>query len=148
MPLSDRNVNRGADTKTRRYRVWNVDRNAAIANRVRLATTSAERRQGLLGVSKLDPGEGLWINPCEAVHTFGMKMPIDIVFLDREHRVRKIQREVGPNRIAFCVSAASVLELKAGTAAAIGAAVNNRLLFLDESQPNSSPNFPEVTSKG
>ena len=49
-----------------------------------IADTSAKRRTGLLKHKSLEPGDGLWIAPCEGVHTFGMKFPIDVVFLSRK----------------------------------------------------------------
>jgi len=99
---------------------------------------SAERRRGLLGITELDPDEGLWIAPCEAIHTFGMKIPIDILFLDREYRVKKIHREIRPNRIAFCLSAASAVELAAGSVALSGTELNDQLAFLPQAEIWSS----------
>ncbi|SRR5579884_2913777 len=128
------------------YEIYNLTRDIPVAHRVRLAATSAERRRGLLGVTKLDKEEGLWIRPCEAVHTFGMKIPIDIIFLDREYRVRKIQREVGPNRIAFCLLASSVLELAAGSSASAGTEVNDWLAFLPEPRRDASLQSCHATS--
>lgn len=99
------------------YSVENLTRGLTLADRVRVASTSAQRRRGLLGTADLAPGTGLWIDPCEAVHTFGMKLALDAVFLDAKLRVRKIAAQLKPNRVAICLTACSVLELKAGTAA-------------------------------
>jgi len=57
----------------------------------------------------------MWIVPCEAVHTFFMQFPIDLVYLDRRHRVKKVRSAVSAWRISACLSAHSVLELPAGT---------------------------------
>lgn len=111
------------------YTLRNIDRGVILAQRVRLAATSAERRKGLLGVSSMDPECALWIHPCEAIHTFGMKMRIDVIFLDREYRVKKLRCAVGPNHFAFCVSASSVVELAAGAVSASGTQLNDRLQF-------------------
>jgi uncharacterized membrane protein (UPF0127 family) len=64
------------------------------------------------------PGEGLWIAPCESVHTFFMRFPIDLVYLDRKLKVKKVRHSVGAWRMSACFAAQSVLELPAGTAAA------------------------------
>jgi len=111
------------------YNLFNLDRGVSVARRIRVATTSSERRKGLLGVSQMDPESGLWINPCEAVHTFRMRMPLDLVFLDRDYRVKKIHRGIGPNRISICISASSVVELAAGALAESGTEVNDRLAW-------------------
>ncbi len=83
----------------------------------------------MLKHERLDPGQGLWIAPCEAVHTFGMKFTIDIVFLDRGKKVRKVRPEVVRGRIAACLLAHSVLELPAGTIAATGTQKGDQLVF-------------------
>ena len=67
-------------------KVWNRDRGTVLAEAADVADTSAKRRTGLLKHSKLEPGEGLWIAPCEAVHSFGMKFAIDVVYLDRKKK--------------------------------------------------------------
>ena len=53
--------------------------------------------------------------PCESVHTFGMKFPIDLVYLDRKKKVKKVRSDVPPWRLSACLSAHSVLELASGT---------------------------------
>ena len=79
-----------------------------------MADTSAKRRTGLLKHSSLEPGSGLWIVPSESVHSFGMKFAIDLVYLDRKKKVRKIRKEMVPRRISACLTAHSVLELPVG----------------------------------
>ena len=63
----------------------------------------------------LEPGGGLWIIPCESVHTFFMQFPIDLVYMDRKNIVRKVCESVPAWRISICLSAHSILELPAGT---------------------------------
>jgi uncharacterized membrane protein (UPF0127 family) len=75
-----------------------------------------ERRTGLLKRTELLPGEGLWIAPCECIHTFGMKFAIDAVFLTKKLRVAKIAADLPRRRLAMAVWAHSVLELPAGMA--------------------------------
>ena len=99
---------------TPQYAVFNAERGVPLATQVRVAGTSAERRCGLAGIEKLEEGAGLWITPCEAIHTFGMKMPIDVLFLDTDLRVRKAIENLPPARISVCLAASSVLELEPG----------------------------------
>jgi hypothetical protein len=96
-------------------RVANVTRQTVLATEVEVADSGQKRGKGLLGRKGLDPGTGLWIVPCEAVHTFGMQFPIDLVYLDRKHRIKKVRSCVPPWRMSACLSAHSVLELAAGT---------------------------------
>ena len=80
-----------------------------------------------MGVTEFDEADGLWIVPCEAIHTFGMKMPIDSIFLDKHLRVKKLRSALRPGRMAICFSADSVLELPAGTIVKSGTAVGDQL---------------------
>ncbi|MGA2570543.1 MAG: DUF192 domain-containing protein [Terracidiphilus sp.] len=105
----------GAGTPQGPLQVLNATRGAILATRLEAATSSAARRKGLLGRDRLLPGEGLWIVPCESVHTFFMRFPIDLVYLDRKNRIRKVRNAVGPWRLSACLSAHSILELPAGT---------------------------------
>jgi uncharacterized protein len=98
-----------------RLRISNLTRQSVLAHCVEVADDGAKRRKGLLGRQELRAGEGLWIRPCEAVHTFGMQFPIDLVYLDRELRVKKVRSGVRPWRLSACITAHSVLELASGT---------------------------------
>ncbi|MDQ6758802.1 MAG: DUF192 domain-containing protein [Acidobacteriota bacterium] len=108
-------------------RVWNRTRNILLAERALAAGTSKERRTGLLAHTGLDENGGLWIAPCEAVHTIGMKFPIDVLFLDKKRKVLKIRKDMQRWRMAACLRAHSVLELAAGRAEATGTAVGDEL---------------------
>lgn len=71
-------------------------------------------RARLLGLALLDrhrAGGGLLIPACSSVHTFGMRFPLDLLFLDREGTVVAAHRSVGRCRIVSCRTAAAVLEL-------------------------------------
>lgn len=98
-----------------------------LADAADVADTSAKRRTGLLKHSGLAPGEGLWITPCESVHSFFMKFTIDVLYLDRKHRVRKVRPEMVPWRISGCITAHSVLELPAGTIERTGTQAGDQL---------------------
>ncbi len=109
--------------------IRNLTRNAVLATRADVADTSRKRRTGLLKHESLPQGEGLWIVPCEAIHTIGMKFPIDVLFLSRTRKVLKVKERMPPGRVALCVWAHSVLELPAGTVAATGTTVGDQLEF-------------------
>jgi hypothetical protein len=100
-----------------------------LADRAAIANTSATRRTGLLKHTGLAEGEGLWIVPTEGVHTFGMKFPIDVVFLNKAKKVLKIRPNMARRRMAISFRAHSVLELPAGTAEATGTVAGDQLQF-------------------
>ena len=92
-----------------------------------VADTSAKRRVGLLKHESLAAGTGLWIVPCESVHTFFMKFAIDLVYLDRKKKVKKVRHAVPAWRMSACLTAHSILELPAGTAAETGTQAGDQL---------------------
>jgi hypothetical protein len=95
--------------------VVNRTRDTVLATCMEVADSAAKRNKGLLGREGLAPGGGLWICPCEAVHTFWMRFSIDLVYLDRKKRIRKLCCGVPPWRLSGCLFAHSVLELPPGT---------------------------------
>ncbi len=98
----------------RKLRVLNQDKQSQLADRADIADTSKTRRTGLLKHSGLNQGEGLWIVPCESVHTFAMNFPIDVIFISRKRKVVKLRPNMVKSRIAFSFRAHSVLELPVG----------------------------------
>jgi uncharacterized membrane protein (UPF0127 family) len=72
--------------------------------------------QGLLGRKSLQPGEGLLITPCMGIHTFAMRFPIDVLFIDKRNIVIAAIRNLRPNRLTRLYPGASgVIELPVGT---------------------------------
>lgn len=107
----------------------NRTRGTSLAQSVEIADTSAKRRTGLLQHAQLESGQGLWIVPCESVHTFFMKFAIDLVYVDRKHTVRKVRSAVPPWRLSACLTAHSILELPAGTVERTGTQRGDELVF-------------------
>ena len=82
---------------------------------MRVARSRWARLRGL-AFTREPPAEPLLIPRCRSVHTFGMRFPIDLVWLGRGGRVLRIDRYVGPWRVRSCPRAIEVLELAAGEA--------------------------------
>jgi uncharacterized protein len=115
LKLHDSKSRRGIASVTKFFRVANVTRGTALATSVEIADSSRARRKGLLGRASLSPGQGLWIIPCESVHTWFMHFPIDLIYLSSDNRIEKVRSDVPPWRLSACLSAGSVLELAAGS---------------------------------
>jgi uncharacterized protein len=118
-----------------RMHVANLTRNTVIATSVEVADSAPKRSKGLLGRKGLDPGTGLWIVPCEAVHTFWMQFPIDLIYLDRDLRIRKLRSGVPPWRLSGCLVAHSVLELAPGAIRDSQTQTGDKLDFSELSPP-------------
>ncbi|MGQ9635825.1 MAG: DUF192 domain-containing protein [Bryobacteraceae bacterium] len=112
-------------------KILNRTRDTILATQASIADTSGARNIGLLRHHSLPDGQGLWIVPCEGVHTFFMKFPIDVVYLDRNKRVVKVRPNLVPWRISLCLRAHSVLELPAGKVAQTGTSRGDQLEFSD-----------------
>jgi len=109
--------------------IRNRTRDTVLGQEIELADTSAKRRTGLLKHTSLPPGQGLWIVPCESVHTFFMKFAIDLVYVDRKNRVRKVRHAVPAWRMSACLTAHSIIELPAGTARQTRTEKGDELVF-------------------
>jgi uncharacterized membrane protein (UPF0127 family) len=60
------------------------------------------------------PEQGLWLTPCQSIHTFFMRSAIDVVYIDRNFRICKLVSHLKPWRFSACFSAKGVLELSPG----------------------------------
>jgi uncharacterized membrane protein (UPF0127 family) len=107
----------------------NATRGTTLARVIEPAFDSRSRRRGLLGRDCLPPDVALVIAPSNAVHTFGMRFPLDLVFATRDGSVLKIRSALGPRRIAFALKAFAVIELAGGELARSGTAPGDRLLI-------------------
>jgi uncharacterized membrane protein (UPF0127 family) len=86
-----------------------------VASEVAVATGPIQRIVGLLNRKAVDPREGMWFPRTWAIHTIGMRSPIDVLFLDGAHRVLKFHTCVQPNKLMLsCRGARVVVELGAG----------------------------------
>lgn len=86
-----------------RYRFDDLD--LPIANRPLV------RLLGLVGLEREQAGPGLLIPNCRSVHSIGMRFPLSIIFLDRQHRVIRRIGHFRPGRLCACVDASAVVEL-------------------------------------
>lgn len=96
--------------------IINKTNNREIASSFYLADNPLKRMKGLLGRKSLDKGKAMVIRPCSGIHTFFMRFPIDVLFIDKESKVIKTLCDVKPFAISPILAAAKiVIELPAGT---------------------------------
>lgn len=92
-----------------------------ICSELRLAHTHWTRMKGLLGTKSLPEGQALWIKPCNQVHMYFMRYPVDLIFLDADLRIVRLIDNQPVNSISEKVAAAeSVVELPVGAIARAG----------------------------
>ncbi len=85
-------------------------------HRVIVAATRRSRMKGLSGLPALPPRTGLHIPRCRSVQTLHMRFALDLIWLDRDGAVVRVDRAVPPRRMKSCLRARSVVECDAGTA--------------------------------
>jgi len=115
---------------------FNETRKTMVASKVIMADSFLSRIQGLLWRDRLNRGEGLLLRPCNSIHMFGMRYPIDAVFLDKAGSVVGLIENIKPWRVsAVFFKATACLELPAGTISSTGTTVGDKLTISSE-QPN------------
>jgi uncharacterized membrane protein (UPF0127 family) len=108
------------------YSVTN-ERGVVVCERCTIADTPVSRLRGLLGRDELDADEGLLLRPESSVHTWFMRFPIDVLFLEADMTVLSVREHLRPWRTAGERGARSVLELPAGTCEQRGLRPGDRL---------------------
>ena len=96
----------------KQIRIYRED--ALLWQKVLVANSFFSRLIGLLNRSSIEPSEGLFFKKAPAIHTIGMRFPIDILFLDASRSVAKVLRQVKPNRILPYITSQYTIELAAG----------------------------------
>ena len=76
--------------------VENVSRNAALIHTGRMANNSWTRLRGLIGVRELPEGQGIVIEPCHGVHCMFMSIPIDVIYVNKQHQVVALDKAMKP----------------------------------------------------
>jgi uncharacterized membrane protein (UPF0127 family) len=92
-------------------RLRRLPRRLVFGVEVPSAETPAARLLGLALLARADAGLGLLIPGCRAIHTFGMRFPLDVLFIDGDGLPLRVVRDVGPCRFVAERRADAVLEL-------------------------------------
>lgn len=111
-------------------RVFNQTRNELLLTRALLADSFWLRLRGLLGRSSLEQGEGLILVGEKSIHTFFMKFPIDVLYVDKNYRVIRTDARMVPYRLGpFVAQSAYVVEMSVGTISNTATEVGDQLTF-------------------
>ena len=101
---------------------------AVIVEQLEVARSLWLQTNGLLGRKQLPSDGGIWLEPCNGIHTMGMRFAIDVLFLDRSGTVLKAISNVSPWHICWPVRGAHiVVEISAGAIAHHKVQPGNRL---------------------
>lgn len=101
-----------------------------IAGEILKADHFFSRFKGLMFKKNMDEQQGLWIEPCNQVHTFNMRFAIDVIFIDKNNKILYIEYSMKPRKVSKVVRHAhSVVELCAGRAEECGIETGDTLSF-------------------
>lgn len=102
-------------------RILNKTRDTLIAQSAAVADTLLKRMKGLMARKNFAPGEALIITPCNSIHTFFMRFPIDVLFVDRDNKIVAQGIEIKPWQVSpIYWRAKFVVELPCGTISSSG----------------------------
>lgn len=108
--------------------VRNRTRATMLVEQGEVAADLWARLIGLMGRRELAPGYGLLLKNESAIHTFGMRIPIDVVYLDRRGVVLQVTERMPPFRVGPLVRGVrDVLELPQGTLAQTDTRIGDQL---------------------
>lgn len=111
--------------------IFNQTRGQVLADRAELARSFAARGRGLMGRSALPAGYALIIYPEWSIHTFFMRVPIDVLFVSRDGQVVGLREAMPPSRPFAGVApwrGRYVVEMPAGVIAATGTRIGDQLV--------------------
>jgi uncharacterized protein len=113
-------------------RLINQTKNIILAEDVFLAKTPLGRIKGLLGRKVFLSDQAIILDPCNSVHTFFMRFPIDIIFVDKDYKIIQILPELKPNKISRIYwNSRRVIELPVGRLNLTDTQAQDQLQLLD-----------------
>jgi hypothetical protein len=111
-----------------------------LADRVERPRSFVGRGLGLMFRRSFAAGSAMWIDPCDGIHMFWMRFPIDALFLDKAQRVVRIDHRLGRWRmVPYVRGARSVVELPAGTLDGLDLPKGHQLEFAAGPSSATSP---------
>jgi len=111
-------------------RVENLTQKTVLVERGSVADTFFTRLKGLLGSAPLEKGQGLLLKHEKSIHTLFMRFPIDVVYLNEQQQVIKIDQNMPPFRLgSYIAKSDSILELPVGTIQETNTAIGDQLSF-------------------
>jgi uncharacterized protein len=120
--------------KTQWGEIHNASRKICISASPEIASSFLSRGKGLMLRSAFPEGSAMVIDPCTSIHMFFMRIPLDVLYLNRDDVVVRVQEGIKPWRVGplRTKGAAYVIELPAGTVARTNTQVGDRIVFTGE----------------
>ena len=108
--------------------IVNISKGIVIASKAQIATSMGQRMKGLLGRKGLAPDEALVLKPCSSIHTFFMRFPIDVLFVDKNVQIVRLIQNMPPYRFSpFVWASYLAIELPAGKISQTNTQIGDRI---------------------
>ena len=130
--INNQDLKSNSITESEYYNVqlFQEDSKLLVLFSIKVAESFFSKLTGLIFKKNLNSGEGLLVENCNSIHTFWMRFPIDVLFLDANNRVIYIVKDLKPFRVTPLIRGAiKVLEIKSGEVSRLGLNVGNILRF-------------------
>ena len=96
----------------RTYCGFNQTGESFVGLNIRRADTPLAKLRALFGQFRMKSGEGMWIVPSRGLHAMAFLTPVDVIYLDAQHRVIHLVEHLTPFRVApIRLKSSSVLVL-------------------------------------
>lgn len=123
--------------------ILNLTRQSVLARNAFPAAGFRDRLRGLIGRKFSGSMDGMVFGRCNAIHTFFMRYPIDVIFAGEKYRVLKAVPAFPPWRpFLACPKACYVIELPAGTLASSGTETGDQLDLTGALSQEAFKRFP------
>ena len=122
-------------------RLIHKDTKQTIVQNVLMARSLWDRMKGLIGKTDFPSVNTLWILPCTGIHTFFMKFPIDVIFVNRKLQIKAVFKNIAPSRIIYpplFSNSHSVFEFKTPALNSFQLEKGNQL-YVEETESDVSP---------
>ena len=127
------------------YVVRNLTRRTVVADQASMADGLLRRMRGLIGRRTLDRGEGLVLGPCSGVHMFFMRIPLDVVFVNRHNQVVcSVSGLPAWTMLPWVPGAARAVEVPVGTVHETRTAIGDLLSIEPDGQAMSDTGTPGI----
>ena len=98
------------------YKIINKENSQTLSAKAKVADSFLKRLRGLMFKKSIGEDEALIFYKAASIHTFFMRFPIDIIFLNKESKVIKICPNLKPWKMVFCLKSAITIEFQANKA--------------------------------
>ena len=97
---------------------------------ITIAKNMFSRMKGLMGKNTVE--KGLLLSPCNSIHTFFMKVPIDVLYLDKCGHIVSMNNPIIPWKVGKMIRhSKAVIELPSGTIKKSNIKLNQKVTFLN-----------------